>query len=98
MMADDANGRRKDAVSAFLENATAYGRKPMEFGFVNASATFEALGKLWSAKTLQEYIQTLTDLTREHFERSTEQIEELFAPITPSSQPKGNDRGGGFWD
>jgi hypothetical protein len=97
-MADDPNGRRKDAPAPSFGTAIRYGLKFVEFGCMNAVAAFEALHKLSSVKSPPEYIRTLTDLTREHFERTDEQFEELSAVIAPSTQPEGNSTGTGFWD
>jgi hypothetical protein len=97
-MADDPKDKFKNSSAAFSNTAVEYGRKVLEFGFINTVAVFEAARKLAAAKSPQEYFQTVTDLTREHFERLSEQIEEL-SEMTPSPvKSDSNNNGTGFSD
>ena len=96
MMADEKNDQGKDTTMAFLETAIDYGQKLVEFGFMNTAAAFDGARKLAGVKSPQEFFQALTDLTREQFERLSEQIEELCAPMTPRSNSEKT--GTGFWD
>ncbi len=97
-MEDDAKDQVKNSSTDLSDAAVEYGRKILEFGFINTVAAFEAARKLAVVKSSQEYFQTATDLTREHFERLSEQIEELseMAPSPPQSDR--NNTGTGFWD
>jgi hypothetical protein len=97
MMADEKNDQGKDTTMASLETAIDYGQKLVEFGFMNTAAASDgARKKLAGVKSPQEFFQALTDLTREQFERLSEQIEELCALMTPRSNSE--ETGTGFWD
>ena len=84
-MADEMNDTDNDTRITFSETSTEYGQKLVEFGFTNTAAAFDGARKLAGVKSPQEFFQVLTDLTREQFERLSEQIEELCAPMTPRS-------------
>jgi hypothetical protein len=68
-MADDPKDQVKNSSTGFSDAAVEYGRKVLEFGFINTLAAFEAARKLAAVKSPEEYFQTATDLTREHFEQ-----------------------------
>lgn len=97
-MANDTNDQHKSPSAAHSDVAVEYGRRILEFGFINTTAAFEGARKLATSKSPQEYFQTLTDLTREHFERLSEQIEELSEMMPSQPQPDRNNTGTGFWD
>jgi hypothetical protein len=97
-MTNDPKDEGEKSSAAFSDTAVEYGRKLLEFGFINTSAAYEGTRKLAAVKSPQEYFQTLTDLTREHFERLSEQIDELSAIAPSPTQPDRNDTGTGFWD
>ncbi|CAJ0882840.1 hypothetical protein AMST5_03374 [freshwater sediment metagenome] len=97
-MADDAKDQVKNSSTGLSDAAVEYGRKVLEFGFINTVAAFEAARKLAAVKSPQEYFQTATDLTREHFERLSEQIEELSEMAPSPAQSDRNNTGTGFWD
>ncbi len=97
-MANDPIDREKNTNAALSDVAVEYRRKVLEFGFMNTTAAFEDARRLATVKSPQEYFQILTDLTREHFERLSEQIEELSAMMPSQRQSDRNNTGTGFWD
>ncbi len=97
-MANDSIDKVNNSSAAFADSVVEYGRKILEFGFLNTLAAFDSTRKLATVKSPQEYFQTLTNITREHFERLSEQIEELSAMTPPGNQPDRNNTGTGFWD
>jgi hypothetical protein len=97
-MADDPADQLKNSSTGLSDAAVEYARKVLEFGFINTIAAFEAARKLAAVKSPQEYFQTATDLTREHFERLSEQIEELSEMAPSPAQSDRNNTGTGFWD
>lgn len=97
-MANDTSDQNKNARTAFSNVAVEYGPKLLKFGFMNTTAAFEGARKLATAKSPQEYFQTPADLTREQFERLSEQIEELSAMTPFRTRPERNSTGTGFWD
>jgi hypothetical protein len=97
-MADDPKDQVKNSSPGFSDTAVEYGRKVLEFGFINTVAAFEAARKLVAVKSPEEYFQTVTNLTREHFERLSEQIEELSEMAPSPAQSDRNNTGTGFWD
>jgi len=68
-----------------------YNSKLVELGSLNVNATLEGAAKLAGAKSPPEFFQTLTDLTREQFERLSEQIDELSA-LTRLTEGRGADK------
>ncbi len=97
-MADDPKDQSKNSSAALSDTAVEYGRKVLEIGFINTVAAFEAARKLAAVRSPQEYFQTVADLTREHFERLSEQIEELSEMAASPAQSDRNNAGTGFWD
>lgn len=74
-----------------------YGRRLLELGFLNVSAAIEGTQRLAGTSSPQEFLQVVVDLTREHFERASEELQELSTLISPPKPENGNG-GSGFWD
>lgn len=75
-----------------------YNSKLVEFGSLNVNAALEGAVKLAGAKSTLEFFQIITDLTREQFERLSEQIEEL-STLAPLTKGRGADKTDStFWE
>jgi hypothetical protein len=84
--------------SGLLDLLMDYNSKLVEFGSLNVNAALEGAVKLADAKSPPEFFQILTGLTREQFERLSEQIEELSA-LAPLTEGRGADKTDStFWE
>jgi Phasin protein len=74
-----------------------YGRRLLEFGFLNVSAALEGTRRLAGTRSPQEFFEVVVDLTREQFERTSEELQELSMLISPQKSENEKD-GAEFWD
>lgn len=92
------NDWSKNPGLAFSETAFECSSKIVEFGFMNATAAFDGARKLASVKSPQAFFEVLTDLTREQFERLSEQVGEISALMQSRSPSKSENTTPGFWE
>jgi len=97
-MALDRNDWSKNPGFALSETAFACSSKIVEFGFMNATAAFDGARKLASVESPQAFFEVLTDLTREQFERLSEQVGEISALMQSGSPLKNENTTPGFWE
>jgi hypothetical protein len=97
VMPAEAKNQAQAMGAAFSEQTIEYSRKLWEFGFRNTSAAFDGTQRLAKTKSPQEFYEVLTNLTREHFERISEELEELNELASPTKSSNDN-TGTGFWE
>lgn len=97
-MNPDSDNRSEDAGFAICRATLDYGSKLVEFSFMNVSAVFDGTRRLAGVKSPQEFYQLWVDLTREHFERISEQAEELAMFTQAKNEKDGNDARTVFWE
>jgi hypothetical protein len=97
-MTREAGDRGGDADSAALGAFFDYNSKLIEFGLANAGAGFDAVRRIAGVKSPPEFFQVLTDVTREQFERLSEQIDELSTLTRPTKRQADDETASSFWE